>query len=538
MTLKTSVHIKPCNIGQSEAHNERTKEYLAHINASKIYIRQDLTTDNQSWKSELQGDMSLQQYYAAIGKMVKEKTGRAMQTKERERVNKKTGKVIKIGGCSPLREGVIVCKEDTTMEQLHHFADLCHERFGITALQIHLHKDEGHYTDPNDKKSWKPNYHAHIVWDWMNHETGRSFKLNADDISTIQDLAAEALEMERGEAKAETDAQHLKRNDYIVAKQKQELEATKAQTEQLAKEKETKDQQIADLNQQIKEKKEKANRENGNAILQNGASIFNSIANKMGKGKYAALEKENEALKKKVPEHLKQLQASYEDYVAKKVEEATAPYKQENEQLKQQLTAAKDQVVQQKLFYKEMQSMYQNSESSLNMEVWKLRDQVDQMKNNLTAFFNLLGNKTQQVISAIKEFAYNGCITRFTFEQASTVNNYLLAYANRKVGASTLILLSRPFITTSGYEKCKPELLNVASDFGQYERAEQVRIAEEKRQKAEEERKKAEEEQKKHMAELAREQERLEKQKLQQPKRVEPKRTVTEQNRPRRGFRR
>lgn len=49
-----------------------------------------------------------------------------------------------------------------------------------------------------------------------------------------------------------------------------------------------------------------------------------------------------------------------------------------------------------------MQTMYSHTESNLNMEVWKLRDQVDQMKNNLTAFFNLLGNKTQQVISAIK----------------------------------------------------------------------------------------------------------------------------------------
>ena len=475
--------------------------------------------------------MSLQQYYDAIGKMVKEKTGRAMQTKERERVNKKTGKVIKIGGCSPLREGVIVCKEDTTMEQLHHFADLCHERFGITALQIHLHKDEGHYTDPNDKKSWKPNYHAHIVWDWMNHETGRSFKLNADDISTIQDLAAEALEMERGEAKAETDAQHLKRNDYIVAKQKQELEATKAQTEQLAKEKEAKDQQIADLNQQIKEKKEKANRENGNAILQNGASIFNSIANKMGKGKYAALEKENEALKKKVPEHLKQLQASYEDYVAKKVEEATAPYKQENEQLKQQLTAAKDQVAQQKLFYKEMQSMYQNSESSLNMEVWKLRDQVDQMKNNLTAFFNLLGDKTRQAISVVREFAYDGCFTHFTFKQASIVNNYLLAYPNRKMGANTLILLSRPFITEQGYEKSKSEICNVTNDFGWYEQIEQARIDKEERQKAEEEQRKRQEEQ---IREKARQQE-VERQKV---KRVLLRRTKIVQDCPRRGLHR
>ena len=55
MTQMTSVHIKPCNIGQSEAHNKRTKEYLGHINTSKIYIRQDLISQNRSWFSEQQG---------------------------------------------------------------------------------------------------------------------------------------------------------------------------------------------------------------------------------------------------------------------------------------------------------------------------------------------------------------------------------------------------------------------------------------------------------------------------------------------------
>ncbi|MFC2581228.1 MAG: recombinase, partial [Segatella oris] len=128
MTQMTSVHIKPCNIGQSEAHNQRTKAYLDHINAEKLYIRKDLIPENQSWTSELQGDMTLRQYYDAIGRMVKEKTGRAMQTKEWERINKKTGKVTKIAGCTPLREGVVVCKADTTMEQLQHFADLCRQR--------------------------------------------------------------------------------------------------------------------------------------------------------------------------------------------------------------------------------------------------------------------------------------------------------------------------------------------------------------------------------------------------------------------------
>ena len=75
--------------------------------------------------------------------MVKEKTGRAMQTKDRERVNKKTGKVTIVRGSTPLKEGVVVIKEDTTMEQLKHFCEVCKERWGITPLQVFIHRDEG-----------------------------------------------------------------------------------------------------------------------------------------------------------------------------------------------------------------------------------------------------------------------------------------------------------------------------------------------------------------------------------------------------------
>lgn len=293
MTQMTSVHIKPCNIGQSEAHNQRAKAYLDHINAEKLYIRKDLTPENQSWASELQGDMTLQQYYDAIGRMVKEKTGRAMQTKERERINKKTGKVTKIAGCTPLREGVVVCKADTTMGQLQHFADLCRQRFGITAIQIHLHRDEGHCLDPNDGTTWKPNYHAHVIWDWMNHETGKSYKLDNEDISLVQDMAAEALEMERGVSKLETGKRHLERNDYIVAKQKRELDESKKQAEKLAKENEQKVLACEKLNKEIHDKQMKANQENGSAIL-------SGLANLAGKGKYAQLEAENMAMRQQV----------------------------------------------------------------------------------------------------------------------------------------------------------------------------------------------------------------------------------------------
>lgn len=109
------------------------------------------------------------------------------------------------------------------------------KRWGITPLQIFLHKDEGHWIGgepaPDDKESFqiggrwfKPNYHAHIVFDWMDHNTGKSRKLNDDDMMQMQTLASEILSMERGQSKTETGKEHLERNDFIIEKQRAELE--------------------------------------------------------------------------------------------------------------------------------------------------------------------------------------------------------------------------------------------------------------------------------------------------------------------------
>lgn len=75
MVTIASDHIKPCNIGQSEAHNLRTKEYLAHINKSNIYVRTDLMPQNESWRSPMLGDRSLQDYHDLLARLVKEKQG-------------------------------------------------------------------------------------------------------------------------------------------------------------------------------------------------------------------------------------------------------------------------------------------------------------------------------------------------------------------------------------------------------------------------------------------------------------------------------
>lgn len=93
---------------------------MRNIGDSKIYIVPELSADNEQWINPSFGNVALQTHYDNIKRMVKEKTGRAMQEKERERKGK-NGKIIKVAGCSPIREGVLLIKADTTLNDLRRF---------------------------------------------------------------------------------------------------------------------------------------------------------------------------------------------------------------------------------------------------------------------------------------------------------------------------------------------------------------------------------------------------------------------------------
>ena len=232
---KASVHVKPCNIAQSELHNRRDPEYIKKLNPKKLYVRLDLTKHNASYVAPGMEGVSLQQHLESIRVMVKMLTGRAMQEKDVQYTDK-NGMVRTRNGASPIRECVVVTEKDTKLKDLLRFTKEVEKKWGIKALQVHLHRDEGHYEDPADENTWVPNYHAHIIWDWMDHSTGKSIKLNADDMSTMQDMIAEALDLERGQKKSETGLDHLERNDFILQKQEKEKkrleeEKRKAQSE-------------------------------------------------------------------------------------------------------------------------------------------------------------------------------------------------------------------------------------------------------------------------------------------------------------------
>ena len=304
MATKSSIHIKPCNIASSEAHNRRTAEYMRNIGESRIYVVPELSTDNEQWINPDFGTPELRTHYDNIKQMVKEKTGRAMQEKERERKGK-NGKIIKVAGCSPIREGVLLIRPDTTLADVRKFGEECQRRWGITPLQIFLHKDEGHWLngqpETEDKESFqvgnrwfKPNYHAHVVFDWMNHETGKSRKLNDEDMATMQTLASDILLMERGQAKAVTGKEHLERNDFIIEKQKAELQ-------RIEETKIYKEQQVSLAEQELKQVKAEIRTDKLKKTATDVATAITSgVGSLFGSGKLKDLEQSNENLRHEI----------------------------------------------------------------------------------------------------------------------------------------------------------------------------------------------------------------------------------------------
>jgi len=163
--MKTSINFKPVK-SDSETHNFRKKTF--------DYIRKDLTPKNEYWMEQKIADR-----IQKIEAYCKEKSGRKLQK-----------------NAMPVREAVVVIKENTTMMELQNLAKRLEEELNIRVFQIAIHKDEGH-TD-KDTKEWRPNYHAHLVADWQDLKTGKTLKHQSFHYSKMQDLTAECLNMERG----------------------------------------------------------------------------------------------------------------------------------------------------------------------------------------------------------------------------------------------------------------------------------------------------------------------------------------------------
>ena len=194
MAKATSINIQPIK-ATSELHNTREK--------TLDYVKSELSHNNRSWQCD-----TIANRLETINRNYTATTGQKMQKK-----------------ATPIREGVVVINEDTTLNHLNDFAKKIEERFGIKTIQMYLHKDEGHIKD--DK--WKPNLHAHMIFDWT-QSNGKSIKLNKQDMAEMQTMLSEALGMKRGKS---SDIKHLNSIQYKNKREEERLELLKSEVERI-----------------------------------------------------------------------------------------------------------------------------------------------------------------------------------------------------------------------------------------------------------------------------------------------------------------
>lgn len=129
---------------------------------------------------------------------------------------------------APLKETCVVCKDSTTMEQAMAIAKKVEQQTGVVCLGIWIHRDEGHARSRfNPDEPYQCNNHIHILWDCQNPTTGKSIPIKRQDLRDMQDIAANALGMERGNPAEQTKKNHINSGTYKVQQLQAEIKQLK-----------------------------------------------------------------------------------------------------------------------------------------------------------------------------------------------------------------------------------------------------------------------------------------------------------------------
>ena len=226
---KASIHIEPIK-SSSEIHNKRLKEF--------DYVRKDLSEKNEMWE-----ERSISEVRREVEEKYLRNVGQKMQKK-----------------ATPIREGVVLLKPEHTMADLFRLKEKLYQKLGIKTFQMYIHKDEGHWKGEEKLKQWVPNLHAHMIFDWTD-DKGKSLKLDRKQMSLIQDIVSETLEMERGQRATVTGRKHLNPLEYkakvmldkIIEIEKKEKDLQE-QLEETQSEKEILKKDLQKLNEKYNEK--------------------------------------------------------------------------------------------------------------------------------------------------------------------------------------------------------------------------------------------------------------------------------------------
>ena len=223
---KSSINILKNCAGFS--HNDRSEK-----KQPEYFLPVEFRKENEFDRNGIEAQKLLDSYIKEAKENYKKETGQKFQ-----------GRVLNF-------EAVVNLNQNHTMEDLKKLNENIEKEFGFRAVQTAIHRDEGHIKDVRPIY----NYHAHIVFCNLD-KNGKTLLKNMtkSDLSKLQDLVSDNLQMERGKPAKETGAKHKHHTVYRAEKEKEHLEnENKSLKMELVKAKE-----LQELNKELREELKQA----------------------------------------------------------------------------------------------------------------------------------------------------------------------------------------------------------------------------------------------------------------------------------------
>ena len=223
---KSSINILKNCAGFS--HNDRSEK-----KQPEYFLPVEFRKENEFDRNGIEAQKLLDSYIKEAKENYKNETGQKFQ-----------GRVLNF-------EAVVNLNQNHTMEDLKKLNENIEKEFGFRAVQTAIHRDEGHIKDGRPIY----NYHAHIVFCNLD-KNGKTLLKNMtkSDLSKLQDLVSDNLQMERGKPAKETGAKHKHHTVYRAEKEKEHLEnENKSLKMELVKAKE-----LQELNKELREELKQA----------------------------------------------------------------------------------------------------------------------------------------------------------------------------------------------------------------------------------------------------------------------------------------
>ena len=223
---KSSINILKNCAGFS--HNDRSEK-----KQPEYFLPVEFRKENEFDRNGIEAQKLLDTYIKEAKENYKKETGQKFQ-----------GRVLNF-------EAVVNLNLNHTMEDLKKLNENIEKEFGFRAVQTAIHRDEGHIKDGRPIY----NYHAHIVFCNLD-KNGKTLLKNMtkSDLSKLQDLVSDNLQMERGKPAKETGAKHKHHTVYRAEKEKENLEnENKSLKMELVKAKE-----LQELNKELREELKQA----------------------------------------------------------------------------------------------------------------------------------------------------------------------------------------------------------------------------------------------------------------------------------------